>query len=70
MVCALELGVLGGTRQQVPDDELESWSPLPKGPAGVEVEKLLKGLQLGTQSSGGGVNCQGNRVRRAPSHQS
>ena len=25
VVCALELGVLGGTRQQVPDGELKSW---------------------------------------------
>jgi hypothetical protein len=70
VVCALELGVLGGTRQQVPDGELKSWSPLQKGPTSVEVGELLKGLQLGTRSSRGGVNCKGNRVRRAPSHQS
>ncbi len=57
VVCALELGVLGGTRQHVLDGELESWSPLPKGPTCVEVGELLKGLQLGTQSSRGGVNC-------------
>ena len=68
--CALELGVPGGTRQQVPDGGLESWWPLQKGPTGVEVEELLKGLQLGTRSSGGGVSCHGNRVHMAPSHQS
>ena len=68
--CALELGVPGGTRQQVPDGELESWWPCQKDPKGVEVEELLKGMQLGTRSSGGGGSCQRNKVHMAPSHQS
>ncbi len=71
MECALELGVPGGTRQQVPDGGLESWWPRRKDLEGVEVEGLLVGLQLGPRSSGGGGSCQqGNKVHMAPSHQS
>ncbi len=70
VVRALGLEVLDGPRQQVPADELGSWSPWRKDPKGAEAGDLLKGLQPGSRSSGGGVNCQGNRVRRAPSHQS
>ena len=67
---ALGLEVLDGPRQQVPADELGSWTPWRKDPKGAEAGELLKGLQQETRSSGGGVNCQGSRVRRAPSHQS
>ena len=70
VVRALELEVLGGPRQQVPDDERGGWSPWQKDLAGAEAGGLRKGLPLGARSSGGSVRCQGSKVRKAPSHQS
>ena len=57
VVRALELEVLGGPRQQVPDDERGGWSPWQKDPASAEAGELRKELQPGTRSSEGSVRC-------------